>query len=108
MNSPADASAADTPRVELAIVLRADEDACMVFWHARSTVVPYAAPFPHPRAGRVAPGHLVAIARGDDGRELVIWRWFDAVVLEAVHEDVLLWEPLHGEVRARPRDPQAR
>src|SRR3954447_17042826 len=108
MTAPADASAADAPRVDLAIVLRADEDACTVYWDARSTVGPYAAPFPRPRPGRVAPGHLVAIARLDDGRDVVIWRWFDAVVLEAVHEQVLLWEPLHGEVRARPRDAQAR
>jgi hypothetical protein len=35
----------------------------------------------------------------------VIWRWFDAVVLGASSEGVHLWEPLHGEITARPRDP---
>jgi hypothetical protein len=35
----------------------------------------------------------------------VIWRWFDAVVLGASSEGVQLWEPLHGEITARPRDP---
>jgi hypothetical protein len=51
----------------------------------------------------VAPGHLVAIATLSDGRDVVIWRWFDAIVLEAVDGQVVLWEPVHGEVVARPR-----
>lgn len=107
MASPAQAPAADGPSVDLAIVLRAEEDACTVFRHESSAVVPFAAPFPRPRAGRVAPGHLVAIATLGDGRYVVVWRWFDAVVVEADHEQVLLWEPLHGEVVARPRDAHA-
>jgi hypothetical protein len=93
-----------TPTVDLAIVLRAEEDACTVFWHETRAVVPYAAPFPRPRAERVAPGHLVAIATLGDGRDVVIWRWFDAIVLEAADDRVLLWEPLHGEVMAKPRN----
>jgi hypothetical protein len=36
---------------------------------------------------------------------LVIWRWFDGVVLGASSEGVQLWEPLHGEITARPRNP---
>jgi hypothetical protein len=94
--------------VDLAIVLRAEEDVCTVFWHGTRAVVPYAAPFPRPRAERVAPGHLVAIATLGDGRDVVIWRWFDAIVLQAADDQVLLWEPLHGEVVARPREPLAR
>jgi hypothetical protein len=36
----------------------------------------------------------------------VIWRWYDAVVLEEAHGQVRLWEPAHGEVIARPRRAQ--
>ena len=37
---------------------------------------------------------------------LVLWRWFDAVVLEQSADQVRLWEPGHGEVLARSRNPQ--
>jgi hypothetical protein len=29
----------------------------------------------------VSPGHLVAVATAPDGSEVVVWRWYDAVVL---------------------------
>jgi hypothetical protein len=69
-------------------------------------VVPYAQPFPTPRAERVAPGHLVAVAAAASGSAVVVWRWFDAVVLEEAGRSVSLWEPAHGEVLAVPRNSQ--
>ena len=66
-------------------------------------IVEYAPPF-RTRAETLTPGHLVAVATTPLGRAFVIWRWFDAVVLERSPEHVRLWEPAHGEVLARPRD----
>jgi hypothetical protein len=60
--------------------------------------------FPSPRVERVSPGHLVAIATRPGGADVVVWRWYDAVVLGI--EDggsVRLWEPAHGEVIAQAR-----
>ncbi len=68
--------------------------------------MPYAKAFPKPRADRVAPGHLVAVATAADGSQVVVWRWFDAVVLEVDGTSVSLWEPGQGTVLARPRNPQ--
>ena len=87
-----------------AVVLATTEDACTTFAHGQRTVVPYARPFPTPRAERVAPGHLVAIATATDGSEVVVWRWFDAVVVDEGSTTVSLWEPTHGTVLARRRD----
>jgi hypothetical protein len=71
--------------------------------------------FPSPRVQRVSPGHLVAIAAGPDGTDVVVWRWYDAVVLGTEHDGLVrLWEPGHGEVIARarasyePQDPGSR
>jgi hypothetical protein len=53
---------------------------------------------------RVSPGHLVAIAMGPNANEVVVWRWYDAVVLGRDSDGaVRLWEPAHGEVLARAR-----
>ncbi len=93
-------------RLRTAIVLGATEDACTVFADDRRAVVPYAVQFPTPRAERVAPGHLVAIVNGTNGTAVVVWRWFDAVVLKVDGSAVNLWEPGHGSVLAQPRDPQ--
>jgi hypothetical protein len=93
-------------RLRKAIVLSATEDACTVFTAGQRAVVGYAGPFPRPRAGRVAPGHLVAVATAANGSDVVVWRWFDAVVLEGAGRSVSLWEPAHGLVLAEPRDPQ--
>ncbi len=65
----------------------------------------YGAPFA-PRAGSLAPGHLVALAYEPDGRPVVLWRWYDAVVVGEVDRQVTLWEPGHGEVLAQKRDQQ--
>lgn len=48
----------------------------------------------------------VATAPGDG--EVVVWRWYDAVVLGEERDLVRLWEPAHGEVDAQPRNPQHR
>jgi hypothetical protein len=53
---------------------------------------------------RVLPGHLVAVATAPHGRTVVVWRWYDAVVLGRGDDgSVRLWEPAHGEVAARAR-----
>ena len=108
MNLPADRN--DTPRLRLAIVLDTTEDVCTVFGDGRRLVVPYAAPFPRPRVERVRPGHLVAVAgAGDgDGPGVVLWRWFDAVVVESSAESVSVWEPAHGTVFASRRNSERR
>jgi len=92
------------PEIVPAVVLRAEEDSCTVSRAGTRSIVPYAPPFPRPRADRVSPGHLVALLTAAP-EPCVIWRWFDAVVLGASSEGVQLWEPLHGEITARPRDP---
>lgn len=92
--------------LRLAIVLSSSEEACTVFAQDRRVEVPYALPFPRPRVERVAPGHLVAIATAADGTGAAVWRWFDAVVLEEAAGQVRLWEPGHGEVLAKARDPR--
>ena len=78
----------------------------MVFAEDRRTVVPYASAFPRPRAERVAPGHLVAVDKAADGSQVVVWRWFDAVVVDVGSASLSLWEPAHGTVLAVPRDRQ--
>lgn len=94
-----------SPRLRTAIVLSTTEDDCIVVAADQRIVVPYAAPFPRPRAERVAPGHLVALARPAGGAAVVVWRWFDAVVIDTSDSGVQLWEPSHGSVIAAPRDP---
>ena len=94
------------PQLRPAVVLSTTEQACTVHGQDGPAVVPYAAPFPGPRTERVSPGDLVALAALPDGREVVVWRWYDAVVLGEVDGQVRLWEPAHGEVLARPRDPR--
>jgi hypothetical protein len=96
------------PRLQAAIVLSAAEDECTVYADDRQHVVSYAEPFPRPRAGRVAPGNLVAIAREPAGSDVILWRWFDAVVVSQADQVLTLWEPNHGTVVAQPRDPQHR
>jgi hypothetical protein len=89
--------------LRLGVVLRASEERCEIIGHGRISALGYAAFFPTPGADRVSPGHLVAGTAAPDGTELVVWRWFDAVVLGEEGGLVRLWEPAHGEVLARPR-----
>jgi hypothetical protein len=92
------------PRLRARRVLRVREDACEVWSGAGSIFIPFAPVFPGPRTERVSPGHLVAVAAMPGGAEVVVWRWYDAVVLGAEHDgSVRLWEPAHGEVTAKPR-----
>jgi len=105
------ASVNDAPlsaRLSRGIVLRAQEDRCEIISGGRHRSVRYAAAFPSPRTERVSPGHLVAVAAAPNGSEVVIWRWYDAVVLEQATDLIRLWEPGHGEVVARPRQAQQR
>jgi hypothetical protein len=91
-------------RVRCAVVLRVEEQACEVWSEGTAVPVSYAPHFPSPRVERVSPGHLVAIATSPNGVDVVVWRWYDAVVLgEASDGQVRLWEPAHGEVVAQPR-----
>jgi hypothetical protein len=97
-----------TPRLHCGIVLRAEEDACQVLAGAQVVSVRYASQFPAPRRERVLPGHLVALAEAAGASAVVVWRWYDAVVLSSEADSVLLWEPAHGEVAARRRRRQQR
>jgi hypothetical protein len=96
---------ASTAGLRLAIVLGTTEETCTVVVDGRAHVVAYALPFPRPRADRVVPGNLVALAAASDGSDLIVWRWFDAVVVEQSGDAVAAWEPNHGPVVARPRNP---
>src|SRR6516164_3808220 len=91
-------------RLRTARVIHVDDPACEVWSHGEVSSAGFAPMFPSPRAERVSPGHLVAIATGTDGTGVVVWRWYDAVVLGTEDDgSVRLWEPAHGEVIARAR-----
>jgi len=72
---------APSHRLRLAIVLDTTKEACGVFAAGQRVEVRYMPAFPRPRVERVAPGNLAAIATAAAGSEVVVWRWFDAVVL---------------------------
>ena len=91
----------------VAVVLRPGADRCEVSFGAETEFVAYGIPF-SARANTLTPGHLVAVTTSLDANSLVIWRWYDAVVLEQSAEEVLLWEPNHGEGLASPRNPEDR
>jgi hypothetical protein len=85
-------------------VIRVGENACEAWSRGKVSSARFAPMFPSPRVERMSPGHLVALAMGPDGTEVVVWRWYDAVVLG--NEDsgsVRLWEPAHGEIIAKAR-----
>jgi hypothetical protein len=90
-------------RLRCGIVLRVKEDTCQILRDGQPRSVRYAAPFPSPRTERVSPGHLVAVTTAPTGSEVVIWRWYDAVVLGEEDGLIRMWEPAHGEVMAQPR-----
>ena len=93
------------PQLRCAIVLRSEEDACQVLIEGQAVVARYAPQLPAPRRGRVLPGHLVAVAEAPGASGVVVWRWYDAVVLGSDADSVQLWEPAHGEVTAWRRRP---
>ncbi|MBE7190007.1 hypothetical protein [Jatrophihabitans endophyticus] len=88
-----------------AVVARVTDEACVVLGADASVTARFAPQFPTPHVERVSPGHRVALALAPDGGEVVVWRWYDAVVVGTAGTDVLLWEPAHGEVVARQRTP---
>lgn len=91
-------------RLRCATVLRVEESACEAWTEGGVVSARFAPQFPSPRIERVSPGHLVAVATSPDGDEIVVWRWYDAVVLGVDARGLVqLWEPAHGEVRAEPR-----
>jgi hypothetical protein len=93
-------------RLRSAVVLSVEEHACRARLDGNVVSVRFAPMFPSPRTERVAPGHLVAIATAPDGADVVVWRWYDAVVLGGEGSgSVRLWEPAHGDVVARRRRP---
>ncbi len=96
------------PRLRCGIVLRVEEADCQVRSEGQVISVRYASHFPAPRRERVSPGHLVAIAEVPGGADVVLWRWYDAVVLGNEAGSVRLWEPADGEVVALPREPRQR
>jgi len=100
------AGAFGAPRLRCGIVLGTEEDACQVLADGQVVPIRYAAQFPAPRRERVSPGHLVAVAGAPGVPAVVVWRWYDAVVLGSDAGSVRLWEPAHGEVAARRRRPQ--
>lgn len=95
-----------SPRLRCGIVLGSDEDECQVLARGQVVCLRYAARFPAPRRERVLPGHLVAIAEASGAAPVLIWRWYDAVVLGSDARSVRLWEPAHGEVAAARRRPR--
>jgi len=82
---------------------RATEDECTVFADGGPRVVSYALP-PRPRARRVAPGDLMVIAGESGAFEVILWRWFDAVVVDQAGLVSRSGEPNHGTVVAQARD----
>ena len=104
MSTPQPDAAFASHRLRTARVIRVDEHACEVWSNGEISSVGFAPMFPSPRVERVSPGHLVAIAARPSGADVVVWRWYDAVVLGAEDDgSVRLWEPAHGEVIARAR-----
>jgi hypothetical protein len=104
MSTPHPAGDHAPRRLRTSRVLRVNENACEVWGDGDVSSVRFAPMFPSPRVERVSPGHLVAIATGPNGTDVVVWRWYDAVVLGAEGDgSVRLWEPAHGEVLARVR-----
>jgi hypothetical protein len=100
-----DAGAETAPRrLRSARVLRVDENTCEVWSEGAVRSVEFAPMFPSPRVERVSPGHLVAVATDSGDRDVVVWRWYDAVVLGTENDgSVRLWEPAHGVVTAQAR-----
>ena len=90
-------------RLRCGIVLRVQEETCQILRAGQPSSVGYAATFPSPHTEKASPGHLVAIGTAPNASEVVVWRWYDAVVLGEEAGLVRLWEPAHGEVVARPR-----
>ena len=93
-----------SPGLRCGVVLRVTEGACDAWSGGSVLSIPFSPLFPTPRTERVQPGHLIVIATRPSGRQVIVWRWYDAVVVGPLSFGfVPLWEPAHGEVAARPR-----
>ena len=90
-------------RLRCATVTRAHEDFCEIVTSGKLSRARYATSFPTPHVERLSPGHLVAVAVAPDGCDVVVWRWYDAVVVGQEAGLVRMWEPSHGEVLAQRR-----
>ena len=87
-----------------AIVVGVHEDFCTIVLGNQFARARYATHFPTPRVERLSPGHLVAVGAAPDGGDVVVWRWYDAVVVDSTGgELVAMWEPAHGNVLAHRR-----
>jgi hypothetical protein len=100
--TPVPGTGTPPPALRCAVVLRVHEQACEVWVEGQRLSVGYVTSFPSPRTERVCPGQLVALAAMPGG-PVVVWRWFDAVVLGEEAGRLRLWEPAHGEVLAEQR-----
>jgi hypothetical protein len=96
------------PEVRCGIVLDVEETVCEVVSRGEMASVRFASMFPVPRVERVLPGHLVAIASAPGSSDVLVWRWYDAVVLGDETRSVQMWEPAHGTVLGMPRRAQQR
>jgi hypothetical protein len=102
-------------QLHTAVVVSVSETDCRTWSSGGLASITFAPQFPAPRMERVSPGHLVAVATAPDGRSVVVWRWYDVVILHGeAGTSLRLWEPGHGEVDARgnahyrPRNPGSR
>lgn len=94
------------PALTTAVVLRVRDGSCDVLGPDGPRTARFAPQVPTPHTERVRPGNLVATATADDGQPVVLWRWFDAVVIAGADDSrIVLWEPAHGEVTATVRPP---
>lgn len=88
-------------RLRTATVLRVEESQCDVWSEGVTRTVAFAPQIPTPRVERVLPGNLVAVATSRAGLDVVVWRWYDAIVTgDEPDGTVGLWEPAHGAVVA--------
>ena len=77
-----------------------------------STLEPRRGPVVEPVVEVVRPERPCHVAPSEerrmpaDGSQVVVWRWFDAVVVDVGSASLSLWEPAHGTVLAVPRDRQ--
>jgi hypothetical protein len=87
-------------------VLRVTENECDVWAAGNVESFRFAPIFPAPRTQRVSPGHLIAAASSNASTWVIVWRWYDAVVLGRETAGIIrMWEPAHGEFVARLRSP---
>lgn len=90
-------------RLRSATVVCVQEEFCEIMAGEQRSRARYATLLPTPHVERLSPGHLVAVSVASDACDVVVWRWYDAVVLGAEAGMVRMWEPSHHEVLAQRR-----